>query len=164
MKRIIQFISKDETCETELATKLLLTRFPTISTHLILHDEKEGGQEIRHALDVAKVEVVHDVGHEDVLQQGHVGVILAAVEGLRPVSPPNVLLHLSHSLPKPGEPVLLLLRHGLPLQLHSVKTKAVYSSPKCKPRFWFRFKSHLKYSSTLAFLFVSLTSAGWCHL
>ena len=119
----------------KLATKLLLTRFPLISTHLILHDVQEGGQEVGHALDVAKVEVVHDVCHEDVLQQSHVGVILAAVEWLRPVSPPNVLLHLGHSLPKPGEPILLLLRHGLPLQLHSVKTKAVYSSPQFKPKF-----------------------------
>jgi hypothetical protein len=38
-------------------------------------------------LDVAQIEVVHDVGHEDVLQKSHVLVVVAAEEGMCPVPP-----------------------------------------------------------------------------
>lgn len=43
-------------------------------------------------MDVAEVKVVHHVGHEDVVQQGDVGVVLSLEEWVVAVSAVDVLL------------------------------------------------------------------------
>ena len=62
--------------------------------NLVLHNKKDWREKVGHALDVAEVEVVHHVGHQYVLEQSHIGVIVAHIVGMRSVSPADVFFYL----------------------------------------------------------------------
>jgi len=51
-----------------------------------------------HYLDVSQVEVVHDVGHEDVLQESHVLVVVAAEERMGSIEEENLFGKLSKKI------------------------------------------------------------------
>lgn len=62
------------------------------SSGLILGHIQDGGKEVAHALNIAKVEVVHHIGHEDVMQQGDIGVVLSLEEWVVAVCAVDILL------------------------------------------------------------------------
>lgn len=61
------------------------------SSGLILGHIQDGGEEVTHALDVAKVKVVHYVGHEDIVQQGHIGIVFTLKEWVIAVCAVDIL-------------------------------------------------------------------------
>lgn len=62
------------------------------SSGLILGNIQDGGEEVTHALDVAKVKVVHHVGHENIVQQGHIGIVFTLKEWVIAVCAVDILL------------------------------------------------------------------------
>lgn len=55
-------------------------------------EDQNRGQEITHALYVAKVKVIHDVRHEDIMQKSQVWVVLSLKEWMCSIRPVHVFL------------------------------------------------------------------------
>lgn len=62
------------------------------SRGLILGHVEDRGKKVTHALNVAKVKVVHHKGHENIVQQGHIGVVFALKEWVVTVGAVDILL------------------------------------------------------------------------
>ena len=58
-------------------------------------------------LHVSEVKVVHDVGHEDVLKEVNVLVVVAAEEGMSSIRSKNIFFDLSFALAKRRKSILL---------------------------------------------------------
>jgi len=62
--------------------------------HLIpVHDHQQWGEEVRHALHIAQIEVVHAVGHQQVLEELQIGWLPPGEEGVRAVGSGHILLY-----------------------------------------------------------------------